>query len=408
MPSRAGRYTSRCGVPDGLAGRQGDGQALRPEIQFGMIAGAFQYRPGNARRGRSFILARASPGFSGSTPTGSVSGPRPRRPAGRQQVRPHRDLPEFVGGCAALRAVVLGSSPVQPRPRQDADGTPIPGNIPLRPCRPRGATDALATSALRASTPGTPGTAAKAGRRRTSGRRVATDQHQVRLGGHHGWTDPERAATALDYLFPTTGGTDSHAYSANGTSRPPALPGPRSGDRVVSGDGSDLKRPLNAAVVTSAAASGASPVTATPASAPRPAAQRTDWQALSVPDAGDRRQSLVRRRRLRHHPRLTAVPVVAISRVGSASAAATSVTCLPPGRRDVILIYAYGHQNNTARPDCRRGGRYRQQAGRSSSSFGGGWRRATRSGTTSGTWTNATRHAIIYRRPRVGDPGPAR
>ena len=34
---------------------------------------------------------------------------------------------------------------------------------------------------------------------------------------------------ALDYLFPTTGGTDYIAYSANGTSETASLAGPRSG-----------------------------------------------------------------------------------------------------------------------------------------------------------------------------------
>ena len=88
---------------------------------------------------------------------------------------------------------------------------------------------------------------------------------------------------------------------------------------------------------------------------------------------------------------------MAISRVGSASAAATSVTLPTHQADDVILIYAYRSGSNTA-PSLPSGWTNIGNSGTGSSSFRWGWLRATGSGTTSGTWTNATHvHAIIYR-----------
>ncbi len=89
---------------------------------------------------------------------------------------------------------------------------------------------------------------------------------------------------ALDYLFPTTGGTDYIAYSANGTSETASLA--RTAVGATGWSAATAATPsvkANAAVVTSAAASGAVTVThACIYSASSGGTQRTDWQALGT------------------------------------------------------------------------------------------------------------------------------
>jgi hypothetical protein len=90
--------------------------------------------------------------------------------------------------------------------------------------------------------------------------------------------------TALDYLFPTTGGTDYIAYSANGTSETASLA--RTAIGATGWSAATAATPsvkANANVLTSAAASGAVTVThACIYSASTGGTQRTDWQALGT------------------------------------------------------------------------------------------------------------------------------
>lgn len=90
--------------------------------------------------------------------------------------------------------------------------------------------------------------------------------------------------TALDSLFPTTGGTDYIAYSANGTSETASLA--RTAIGATGWAAATAATPsvkANANVLTSAAASGAVTVThACIYSASTGGTQRTDWQALGT------------------------------------------------------------------------------------------------------------------------------
>ena len=90
--------------------------------------------------------------------------------------------------------------------------------------------------------------------------------------------------TALDYLFPTTGGTDYIAYSANGTSETASVA--RTAIGATGWAAATAATPsvkANANVLTSAAASGAVTVThACIYSASTGGTQRTDWQALGT------------------------------------------------------------------------------------------------------------------------------
>lgn len=90
--------------------------------------------------------------------------------------------------------------------------------------------------------------------------------------------------TALDYLFPTTGGTDYIAYSANGTSETASVA--RTAIGATGWSAATAATPsvkANANVLTSAAASGAVTVThACIYSASTGGTQRTDWQALGT------------------------------------------------------------------------------------------------------------------------------
>lgn len=90
--------------------------------------------------------------------------------------------------------------------------------------------------------------------------------------------------TALDYLFPTTGGTDYIAYSANGTSETASLARTAvGGTGWASATAATPSVKANANVLTSAAASGAVTVThACIYSASTGGTQRTDWQALGT------------------------------------------------------------------------------------------------------------------------------
>ena len=90
--------------------------------------------------------------------------------------------------------------------------------------------------------------------------------------------------TALDYLFPTTGGTDYIAYSANGTSETASLARTAVGATGwASATAATPSVKANANVLTSAAASGAVTVThACIYSASTGGTQRTDWQVLGT------------------------------------------------------------------------------------------------------------------------------
>ena len=98
-----------------------------------------------------------------------------------------------------------------------------------------------------------------------------------------GLTTTESQAT-LDARFPTTGGTDYLAYSANGTSETTSLARTAVGATGwAAATAADPSVKSNAATLTSAAASAAVTVThAAVFSAATGGTQRTEWQALAT------------------------------------------------------------------------------------------------------------------------------
>ena len=98
-----------------------------------------------------------------------------------------------------------------------------------------------------------------------------------------GLTNAESAAT-LDARFPTTGGTDYVAYSANGTSETASLARTSVGATGwAAATVADPSVKANGAVLTTAAASGAVTITHFAVfSASSGGTQRTDWTALGA------------------------------------------------------------------------------------------------------------------------------
>lgn len=98
-----------------------------------------------------------------------------------------------------------------------------------------------------------------------------------------GLTQTEQQAT-LDARFPTTGGTDYIAYSANGTSETASLA--RTAIGATGWAAATAATPsvkANNAILTSATATGAVTVTHFAVySASTGGTQRTDWQALAA------------------------------------------------------------------------------------------------------------------------------
>jgi len=87
---------------------------------------------------------------------------------------------------------------------------------------------------------------------------------------------------------------------------------------------------------------------------------------------------------------------MAISRVGSASAQATTITIPTHQSGDLILICA--GRNNTTAPTIPSGWIIMSNSGVSGVSSSIGWKLAQSSGETSGTWTNASvLHCAVYR-----------
>ena len=97
-----------------------------------------------------------------------------------------------------------------------------------------------------------------------------------------GLTNAESAAT-LDARFPTSGGTDYVAYSANGTSESGALARTAVGATGwASATNADPSVKANAGALTSAAASSGATITHFAIySASTGGTQRTDWTALA-------------------------------------------------------------------------------------------------------------------------------
>lgn len=88
---------------------------------------------------------------------------------------------------------------------------------------------------------------------------------------------------------------------------------------------------------------------------------------------------------------------MSISRISSATANANTVTIGTHAANDLLLIFAYRDNSNTA--PTLPSGWYSLHA-QGSTSFSGiiGWKRAASAAETSGTWTNATTlHALVYR-----------
>lgn len=98
-----------------------------------------------------------------------------------------------------------------------------------------------------------------------------------------GLTNAESQAT-LDARFPTTGGTDYIAYSANGTTETANLARTAIGATGwAAATAADPSVKANANVLTSAAATGAVTVThCATFSASTGGTQRTDWQAVAT------------------------------------------------------------------------------------------------------------------------------
>ncbi len=87
---------------------------------------------------------------------------------------------------------------------------------------------------------------------------------------------------------------------------------------------------------------------------------------------------------------------MAISRVGSASAQATTITIPTHQSGDLILICA--NRNNTTAPTIPSGWIVMSSTGASGVSSAIGWKLAQSSSETSGTWTNASAmHCAVYR-----------
>lgn len=99
-----------------------------------------------------------------------------------------------------------------------------------------------------------------------------------------GLTQAEQQAT-LDARFPTSGGTDFVAYSANGTSEAAVLARTAIGATGwASATAATPSVKANGSALTSAAASGSATLTHSAIfSASTGGTQRTDWQALDTP-----------------------------------------------------------------------------------------------------------------------------
>lgn len=112
-----------------------------------------------------------------------------------------------------------------------------------------------------------------------------------------GFTQAEQVAT-LDARFPTTGGGDFVAYSANGTTESSAVA--RTAIGATGWAGATNATPsvkANANALTSAAATGAATISHFAIfSASTAGTQRTDWTPLAVPKAvaaGDTLQAAI-------------------------------------------------------------------------------------------------------------------
>ena len=87
---------------------------------------------------------------------------------------------------------------------------------------------------------------------------------------------------------------------------------------------------------------------------------------------------------------------MAISRIGSASAQATTIAIPSHQAGDIIVISA--NRNNTTPPTVPAGWITQVSTGASGTGNSIGWRMATSNGETSGTWANATSlHVAVYR-----------
>ena len=88
---------------------------------------------------------------------------------------------------------------------------------------------------------------------------------------------------------------------------------------------------------------------------------------------------------------------MAISRISSATANTTTVTIGTHAANDLLLIFGYRDGNN-AGPAIPAGWYQLFSGGGNSTGMTVGWKRATSSIETSGTWTTATTlHALVYR-----------
>lgn len=127
-------YTSGAAFLTAWRAAKAMAKALRPEIQFGMIAGAFQYRPGNAGVGGTFIPSPGEADFLGlDTYRIGLGAASQTTPQAVNRIDPIETLPEFVEWMRCTEG--RGPRIVTEYNRgldKDADGTPIPGNIPLR------------------------------------------------------------------------------------------------------------------------------------------------------------------------------------------------------------------------------------------------------------------------------------
>ncbi len=102
-------------------------------------------------------------------------------------------------------------------------------------------------------------------------------------------------------------------------------------------------------------------------------------------------------------PARKAAALPAISRVGSATAAATTITLPTHASGDVIVMIA--HRQNTTPPSVPGGWTTIDSSGASSISMVLAWLLADSASETSGTWTNAQRLiAIVYRNLYTSSP----
>ncbi|MBK8168461.1 MAG: hypothetical protein IPK64_21130 [bacterium] len=132
-------YTSGAAFLTAWRAARAMSKALRPDIPFGMIAGAFQYRPGNAGAGGTFIPDPGEADFLGlDTYRIGLGAASQTTPQAVNRIDPIDTLPEFVEWlrCTDDRGPRIVTEYNRGLDK-DGDGNPLPRQHPSAPGRPR-------------------------------------------------------------------------------------------------------------------------------------------------------------------------------------------------------------------------------------------------------------------------------